>query len=133
MPKTMTGEGGRRTPALRFQLSSVRLSLMSSRRGAGADRLVLRQPIFFRFRRAVFIGAAVDHRLSLEITMGRRRRRSPLQGIRLPGIAFGFLPGEQTPEEVVQEEDLRSAENQSADGNVHVPMLHRLDKFILQR
>src|ERR1044072_3360301 len=48
------------------------LTLMGASRGSSAELLILRQPIFFHFRRAVFIGPAVHHRLNLEVSMGRR-------------------------------------------------------------
>src|SRR5262245_44823834 len=109
------------------------LALMGASRGSGTELLVLRQPILLHFRRAVFIGPAVHHGLDLEVPMWRWGSCNPLQSIRLPGIALGFLAGEKTPKEIDQEENLRSAENQSAHRNKDIPMLHRLDKLLLHR
>src|SRR5262245_14844317 len=65
--------------------------------------------------------------------MGRRRRRRPLEGVRLPWILRRLLAGEQTVDEIPQKKDLRCAENQRAPGDEYVPVLHRLQKFILGR
>ena len=53
------------------QLSSFCLFSMGASRGAGAEWLVLRQPVFFHFRRAIFIRAAVHYGLNLEVTVWR--------------------------------------------------------------
>src|SRR5262249_14268726 len=82
------------------------LALMGAGRGSGAELLVLRQPIFLHFRRAVFIGPAVHHRLDLEVPVGRWLSRNPFQSIRLPGIPFGLLASKQAPEEVIEEKNL---------------------------
>src|SRR5262245_7747998 len=47
------------------------LALMGANRGSSTELLILRQPIFLHFRRAVFIGPAIHHRLDLEVPMGR--------------------------------------------------------------
>src|SRR6266850_4292572 len=48
-----------------------RRALMGSSRGSSTELLILRQPILFHFRRAVFIGAAVHHGLDLEVPVWR--------------------------------------------------------------
>src|ERR1700752_2155533 len=76
-------------------------ALVGSSRGAGGtELLVLRQPVFLHFRRAVLGGPAVHHRLSLEIPVRRRRRCTPFQRIRLPRITVGLFSREQTPKEI---------------------------------
>ena len=78
---------------------------------AGTELLILRQPVLLHFRRAIFIGATVHHGLDLEVSVWRRRCRDRFQSIRLPRISFGLLTGKQAPEEIIEEENLRSAEN----------------------
>ena len=106
---------------------------MRPRCGGNTEIFILRQPILFDFRRAVLVGAAVNDRLYLEIAVRRRRRRRPLQGVGLPGISVRLLAGDQTPDEIKQEEKLRSAQKQRADRNEHVPMLQRQQELVLGR
>ena len=106
---------------------------MGSRRGPGTELLILRQPVFFHFRRTIFVWPPVNHRLGLKVPVRRRRGGDPFQSIRLPWISFGLLSCKQAPEEINQEENLRGAEDQRADGNENIPMLHRLQELILSR
>src|SRR5512135_894560 len=129
---TMKDEGWKQPSPLHVPRSWVRLSLSMRSRHCGAAQVpVLRQPVFRDFRRAILVGAAINHRLRLEIAMWRRRRRGPFQRVRLPGIALRLLAGKQAPEKVSQKEDLRCAQEKRADRDEHVPMLHRQEKFIL--
>src|SRR5262245_63187175 len=49
------------------------LALMGPSRGSSTELLILRQPIFLHFRRAVFIGPAVHHRMTIEVSVGQGR------------------------------------------------------------
>src|SRR3954465_13269353 len=99
---------------------------MHARCGAGAEMLVLWQPVFLDFGRAILVGAAIDHRLNVEVPMRRRRRCSPFERICLPWVSFGFLSDKQAREKIVEKNNLAGAENQRADGDEHIPMLHWL-------
>src|SRR5262245_24363324 len=87
------------------------LALMGSSRSSSTELFILRQPIFFHFRRAIFIGPAVHHRLNLEVPVGRGRSCNPFQSIRFPRIPFGLLSSKQAPEEVIEEKNLRRPED----------------------
>src|SRR5215475_303857 len=47
------------------------LALMGASRSSRTELFVLRQPIFLHFWRAVFIGPAIHHRLSLKVSVWR--------------------------------------------------------------
>src|ERR1043166_5946684 len=106
--------------------------MSSSRRGAG-ELAVLRQVVLFHFRRAVFVRSAIDNRLGFEVSMRRRGPGAPLEGVRLPGITIRPLAGEQAPEKVYQEKNLRCSENERADRDENIPVLKRQQKLVLGR
>src|SRR5262249_31457491 len=81
-------------------VESAMCLVMARDRGFGAQPAVLGQPVLFHQGRAVLVRPAVDGRGGLEIAVSRGGRRGPLQGVGLPGVAFGLLPGEQAPEEI---------------------------------
>ena len=65
--------------------------------------------------------------------MRRRRSRSPFQSVGLPRIALGLLAGEQARDKIIQEKNLRRAEDQCAHRDKNIPVLHRLEKLVLSR
>src|SRR5215813_5157273 len=93
------GESG----SLNRCVESAMCLVMARDRGLGAQPAVLGQPVLFHQGRAVLVRPAVDGRDGLEIPMRGRRGCGPFQGVSLPGVAFGLLPGEQAPEEIKDE------------------------------
>ena len=61
---------------------------------------------------------------------GRRGGR-PLEPVGLPRVVAGLLPRERAPEEVDEEQDLRGAEDQRADGDELVDGLEVLQELVL--
>src|SRR5581483_10934810 len=80
----IAGARADRAPSWAFIFLKPAAALMGARRGGGAEVSILRQPVFFHFGRAVFVGAAIDRRLHFEVAVRRRARRGPFQGVGLP-------------------------------------------------
>ena len=93
-------------------------------------REMLRNVIIRRARHAEFIWPVIDNRLdAAEIIKRRRRRDRPLQRRRVPGIFFlRFLPREQAPEEIEQENELRADGDERRDGDEYVDGLQLLQE-----
>src|ERR1035437_8485372 len=75
----------------------------------GLHWLILHGEILTAPGQAVLVRSAVSHRWLHEITVGRRRRRQPFQGGRLPRVIVHFLAVFDAPEEIDDERDLRDA------------------------
>src|SRR5260221_14786751 len=100
-------------------------SVAASRLRVEAERL--REVILFDQRRRILVRAAVYRReRTREVAVRGRRRGLPLERVRLPGIPLGPAAGDQGPEEVHDEDQLRGTEAERADGDDHVDVLQRL-------
>src|SRR6185503_389230 len=126
-------------PAVR---TAKRCRAMEAERGIGSVRCghlavesaCLRQVVFLDQRRRILVRTAVDGgKRAREVAVRRRRRRLPLERVGMPGIPFGATPGDQAPEEVDHDDQLRGAETQCADRDDHVDVLHRLQELVLHR
>ena len=81
-------------------------------------RLVLHHVVRRGVGVAVLVRPAVDLRdLAGPVAVRRRRGRRPLQAVRLPRVLAGLLALERAPEEVHEEDELRGAQDEGADGD----------------
>src|SRR5574341_1940653 len=94
------------------------MRLLSWSRGRGD---VLRQPVLVPARDAVLVGAAMHRRHGrAPVEVRRRRGRAPLEGIGVPGVAWRPGPGDQGPDHVRDEGDLRDQEAEGSPGGEDV-------------
>src|SRR3990170_8178800 len=107
--------------------------LMRWRHALRRELSILGQVVFGDLGRAIFIGAAMDDGNRVEVTVRRRGRGNPFKRVRLPGIPLGLLPGEQAPEEIDYEGDLREPERNRAPGDEHIDRLQWLQELVLHR
>src|SRR6266403_1263659 len=73
------------------------------------NRLVLHGKIAIATGQAVFVGAAIRHGRRNEISMGRRRRRSPLERGRFPWVVVHLFAMLDAPEKIDDKWDLCDA------------------------
>src|SRR5687767_11827640 len=106
--------------------------MRAPRPGSTGELSVLGQVIFRNLGRAVLVRAAIDRRDGVKVAVRRRYRGHPLEGIRLPRVAFGPSAAEEAPEEVDNKGDLRQPQQYRTDRNEDVDGLQRLQELILQ-
>src|ERR1035441_5393554 len=92
---------------------------------------MLRNVIVRRARHSEFIRSAIHDLLDAsKIVMRRRRRDRPFERRRVPWILFlRFLPRKQAPEEVEQEDELRTYGNKRRNADENMDRLQLLQKF----
>src|SRR5438874_5667043 len=84
-------------------------------------RLILHREVAFATRQAVFVRAAICDWRGEEISVRRRRRRSPFERRRFPRIVVHFFAVPDAPEEIDDERNLSEAHDPRCPGDRPVP------------
>ena len=78
--------------------------------------LILGPEVSFTVWKAKFIGSAVDDGVGLEVSMGRRGRGGPFEGIGFPWVYCGsFFTFSEAPYEIEDPEELADDEDPKTD------------------